>query len=104
MWKWRVAILLTVLVTFVAIIIWDSGWANRETSAAFSARFQTVPRLSFDQQFHRGVICGSYQFRLQMPGRFLFVSHYSSGDNPEGLLIQSDAPFQAAAYKLCPKR
>jgi len=92
-----------VLIAVIAIIAWDSGWAKRESRAAFAARFHGIPRLALGRQYYRGVICGTYQFPSRPPERFIFVSHYSSGENPEGLWVSSDPMFQPSARKLCQK-
>lgn len=89
------------MIAIVAIIVWDSGWAKRESSEAFRARFNRIPQLALDQQHYRGVICGTFSFLPQQPNRFVFVSHYSSGEDREGLLIQSDPEFPTNAGKLC---
>lgn len=99
--KRSVILIPAVMLAVVAIIIWDSGWAKRETSEAFRARFNRTPHLALDQQHYRGVICGKYRFLPQLPNRFVFVSHYSFGEDREGLLIQSDPQFPTIAGKLC---
>jgi hypothetical protein len=83
------------------MIAYSQGWAYRETSAAFEARFGKVPQLSFDPQYYRGEACGSFKFSSQRQGRFVFVSHYTSGADPEGLWLQSDAAYLPLAHKLC---
>jgi hypothetical protein len=103
MWKWRAAMLLVVAAAIVGIILYDAGWARRETSAAFAARFGKVPQLSLDEQHHRGVICGSYKFPFSNPDRFIFVSHYSSAEYAEGLNVSADVPYRAKALALCEK-
>jgi len=102
MWKWRAVSFLIVLIAVTAIIVWDSGWAKREASAAFQARFHKVPLLALDQQFYRGIICGTYQFPSRGPDRFVFVNHYSFGEEPEGLMVRTDTAFPSTASKLCP--
>ena len=102
--NWRAATLLAVAALIVGIIIYDAGWARRDTSAAFAARFGKVPQLSFDQQYNRGVICGWFRFPSQGSSRFVYVSHYSSGEHPEGLRVSSDATYPATAQMLCQKR
>ena len=102
-WKWRTAVSLAVAVLIIGIVIYGQGWAQRETSAAFEAKFGTVPQLSFDPQIYRGEACGSFKFPSQKPSRFVFVSHYSSGRDPEGLWLQPDATYSSLAQKLCKK-
>ena|SRR5438309_4917814 len=103
MWRWRAAILLTYAALIIGIILYDRGWASREVSAAFNARFGNVPQLSFDPQHDRGEVCGSFKYSSKEQGRFVFVSHYSSGDDPEGLWLESDAVYLPVADKLCQK-
>jgi len=98
----RVVILLPALIiVIVAIIVWDAGWAKRESSDAFRARFNRTPQLALDQQHYRGVICGMYRFKSQPPNPFVFVSHYHSGEDREGLLIEADPQFPTTARRLC---
>jgi hypothetical protein len=101
MWNWRAGVLLSVAAVVVSIVIYDSGWAKREASAAFAARFGKVPQLSLDHQHHRGVICGSFRFPFQKRDRFVFVSQDSAGDYPEGLNVSSDAAYRPKAQALC---
>ena len=92
---------IALLAGVLGLIWWDSKWAERETSAAFELRMHLVPHLTFDQQYFRGVICGTYKFPSQSPRRFVFVSHDSSGEIPEGLLVPSDPNYLAIASKSC---
>jgi hypothetical protein len=94
-------LLLAIMIAIVAVIAWDAGWAMRESSEAFRARFNRTPQLALDQQHYRGVICGKYRFSHQQPNGFVFVSHYFSDEDREGLLIQSDPQFPTTANKLC---
>ena len=108
-WKRNLAIILAAfaaaiaaaLAVVIAIMTHVSHWAEREVPAAFVQRFHEAPKLSFDPQIHRGVMFGRYRIPAQAPHRFVFVSHYSSGENREGLLIAADSDFQATADQLC---
>jgi len=104
MQKSRLIALAAIVAIVVGIIAWDANWAGREANAAFEARLHATPKLVIDQQYDRGVICGSYQFGSQAPGRFIFVSYYSSGVSPEGLLISSDPTYRPTANKWCRKQ
>jgi len=100
-WKWQTAVSLAVAVLFISIILYSQGSVHRETSAAFAARFGKVPQLSFNRQRYRGEVRGSFKFSPDKKGRFVFVSHYSSGLDPRGLWLQSDAGYLPLAHKLC---
>ena len=100
-WKWRIAVSLGVAVIFVGVVLYSRTWAPRETGAAFKARFGRVPQLSFDPQYYRGEVCGSFKFDSQKLAPFVFVSRYSSGDDPEGLRLESDSGYAGLAHKLC---
>jgi hypothetical protein len=95
------AVSLAVAVTFIGMVLYSWNWAPRETGAAFRARFGRVPQLSFDSQYYRGEVCGSFKFDSQKPARFVFVSHYSAGIDPEGLRLESDGGYGTLAHKLC---
>jgi len=43
------------MIAIVAIILRDAGWAEREPSDAFRARFNRTPQLALAQQHYRGV-------------------------------------------------
>lgn len=60
-----------------------------------------MPQLSFDPQYYRGEACGSFKFSSQRQGRFVFVSNYSSGVDPEGL-SKPAARFRALADVIVP--
>lgn len=103
MQKHVVVLLPILMLVIVAIIVWDAGWAKRESSDAIRLRFNRTPQLVLDQQHYRGVVCGTYRFESRQPDRFVFVNHYHSGEAREGLLVEADPQFPATARKLCQK-
>lgn len=93
--------LVVLIAAVIAVIGWDAGWARRETGDAFAARFGRLPHLTVEQQYRRGMIWGTYRFASEPPSRFVFVSHYSAGDERQGLSISSDPGFRATAEGVC---
>ena len=101
MWKRRAVAALAILAVIVGIIMWNSGSTEREANAALATRFHRAPKIMDSLQIWRGITCGSYRLPAQQPNRFIYVSHYSDGDSPEGLLVAGDANFQSTFDKRC---
>jgi len=102
MWKLKAGVFAAIIAVVVAIILWDSGSTEREAKAAFATRLSHKPSLSVDQQYHRGIVCGSYRVDDGSKGRFVYISHYSAEPLAlQGLHLATDDGFQALVARLC---
>ena len=102
MWKIKAGVFAAIIAIVLAIILWDSGSTEREAKAAFATRLGREPSLSVDQQYHRGILCGSYRVEDRSQGRFVYISHYSAEPlTLQGLHLATDNGFQAVAARLC---